>query len=161
MAAILETGRLLAEARAALGDDDWAALTARLPFGPAHARRLVRIGQCDWLRTHVCALPSDIETLDKLAAVSEEKRAELLARDAIHPAMARGDLDTFVKQEKRAAKERELGAATEAGKESWGHKKYNVIYADPPWRLEPYSRERGLNKAADNPSLTSVVCTAV
>ncbi len=35
-------------------------LAARLPFGPAHARRLVRIGNCFWLRTHVCALPSDI-----------------------------------------------------------------------------------------------------
>ncbi len=27
----------------------------------AHARRLVRIGNCVWLRTHVSALPSDIE----------------------------------------------------------------------------------------------------
>ncbi len=35
-------------------------LAARLRFGPAHARRLVRIGNWVWLRTHVCALPSDI-----------------------------------------------------------------------------------------------------
>jgi N6-adenosine-specific RNA methylase IME4 len=31
-----------------------------------------------------------------------------------------------------------------------------VIYADPPWRLEPYSRDTGLDRAADNhyPTMT-------
>lgn len=27
---------------------------------------------------------------------------------------------------------------------------YAVIYADPPWRFEPYSRETGMSRAADN-----------
>lgn len=27
---------------------------------------------------------------------------------------------------------------------------YDVIYADPPWRFEPYSRETGMDRAADN-----------
>ncbi len=42
---------------------DWlvTTLTERLPFGPAHARRLVWIRNCEWLRPHVGALPSDIE----------------------------------------------------------------------------------------------------
>ena len=31
-------------------------LAALLPFGPAHAGRLVRIWNCVWLRTHVSAL---------------------------------------------------------------------------------------------------------
>ena len=33
---------------------------------------------------------------------------------------------------------------------------YGVIYADPPWRFEPYSRETGLDRAADNhyPTMT-------
>ena len=152
--AILETGGLLAEARAALADDDWVALTARLPFGPAHARRLVRIGRCDWLRTHVCALPSDIETLDKLVALSDERRAELIADDAIHPAMARGALDTLVKQEARAAKERDLGASTRAANRAFGAASgfniYNVIYADPPWKEVVYSDATGRNKSPAN-----------
>lgn len=157
--AILEVSQLMFEAREVLGDDDWAALVVILPFGPAHARRLVRIGQCEWLRTHVCALPSDIEALDKIAALSTERRAELMGADIIHPGMARGDLDTLVKQEARAAKERDLGAATRTANSALAagfgggageNRRYNVLYVDPPWRFEPYSRTTGLNKAADN-----------
>ncbi|GAB4351425.1 MAG: hypothetical protein Kow0026_08480 [Oricola sp.] len=29
-------------------------------------------------------------------------------------------------------------------------RKFGVIYADPPWRYEPYSRETGLDRSADN-----------
>ena len=158
--AILETGALIFEARASLDDEAWAELCVRLPFGPQHARRLVRIGASDRLRTHVCALPSDIHTLNQLASLSEARFDALRAADAIHPGMARGDLDTLVKQETRAAKERDLGAATRAANEALSSRaaagqpgaqaKYNVIYADPPGRLEPYSRKSGLNKAADN-----------
>ena len=32
----------------------------------------------------------------------------------------------------------------------WPTKIHGVIYADPPWRFEPYSRETGLDRAADN-----------
>ena len=145
--AILETGALMCEARAALDDPAWAELCARLPFGPPHARRLVRIGVSDRLRTHVCALPSDIEALDKITALSDERFAAELAADRIHPGMSRGDLDTAVKQAARAARELDLAAATRAanaalaagsgGGGEGAHKKYNVIYADPPWRLEP------------------------
>lgn len=37
-----------------------------------------------------------------------------------------------------------------------GQKRYGVIYADPPWRFEPYSRETGMDRAADNhyPTMT-------
>ena len=33
---------------------------------------------------------------------------------------------------------------------------FGVIYADPPWRFEPYSRETGIDRAADNhyPTMT-------
>jgi hypothetical protein len=29
-------------------------------------------------------------------------------------------------------------------------KLYGVLYADPPWRFEPFSRETGMSRAADN-----------
>lgn len=34
--------------------------------------------------------------------------------------------------------------------------RYGVIYADPPWRFEPYSRDSGMDRAADNhyPTMT-------
>ena len=64
------------------------------------------------------------------------------------------------KKAKREAREQQLGeriagsnaeliAAGAAGK------RYGVIYADPEWRFEPYSRETGMDRAADNHYPTS------
>jgi N6-adenosine-specific RNA methylase IME4 len=53
---------------------------------------------------------------------------------------------TVIKREARAAKERELGAK----QTDLPQKKYGVIVADPEWRFEPYSRETGMDRAADN-----------
>jgi hypothetical protein len=51
------------------------------------------------------------------------------------------------KKQRRAARESELAAKQHA----LPNKKYGVIYADPEWRFEPYSRETGLDRAADIP----------
>lgn len=51
-------------------------------------------------------------------------------------------------QVRRAEREADLGAKLIAQADAT--KVYGVLYADPPWRLEPYSRETGLNRAADN-----------
>jgi hypothetical protein len=50
----------------------------------------------------------------------------------------------------RGAREEALAERTQAASVAIGSQLYAVIYADPPWRLEPWSRETGLNKAADN-----------
>lgn len=52
----------------------------------------------------------------------------------------------------RAKRERELGKRQLAMPE----KQYGLIYADPPWRFEPYSRKTGLDRSADNhyPTMT-------
>lgn len=62
-------------------------------------------------------------------------------------------LRTRKQQIRRSERERKLGDKIRA----IGSGIYGVIYADPPWRLEPYSRETGLNRAADNhyPTMTS------
>jgi len=61
-------------------------------------------------------------------------------------------LRTRIQQIRRGEREEALGAKIRA----FGDERYGVIYADPPWRLEPYSRETGLNRAADNhyPTMT-------
>jgi len=51
-----------------------------------------------------------------------------------------------VKRERRAERERELGATIMALPTA----RFGVIYADPPWRFEPWSRETGMDRAADN-----------
>lgn len=53
---------------------------------------------------------------------------------------------TTIKKGRREKREKDLGAKQRALPE----KKYGVIYADPEWRFEPYSRETGMDRAADN-----------
>lgn len=55
------------------------------------------------------------------------------------------------KAEKRAERERALAGRILALPD----KKYGVILADPEWRLEPWSRETGMDRAADNHYPTS------
>ena len=55
------------------------------------------------------------------------------------------------KAEKRAERERALAERISALPD----KKYGVILADPEWRLEPWSRETGMDRAADNHYPTS------
>jgi N6-adenosine-specific RNA methylase IME4 len=61
------------------------------------------------------------------------------------------------KKEHRANRERELGAK----QTSLPDKRYGVIYADPEWRFKVYSRETGMDRAADNhypTSETDAIC---
>jgi N6-adenosine-specific RNA methylase IME4 len=55
------------------------------------------------------------------------------------------------KKARRARLEAELGARQRALPD----KRYGVIYADPPWRFEPYSRVTGMDRAAENHYPTS------
>ena len=95
----------------------------------------------------------------KAAALSEDKfeasvaRAKRIAvaatvndREVIRAARVEAQ---HKKRQRREARERELAAATEAASKALGEKVYAVIYADPAWRFEPYSRETS-NCTADN-----------
>ncbi len=101
----------------------------------------------------------------KLAAVPEQ---EFQARiDAWRGEMAAGqtrvtmDLmrigDAEQKKQQRENKERVLGALQLA----LPNERFGVILADPEWRFEPYSRDSGMDRAADNhypTSETDVIC---
>ena len=56
----------------------------------------------------------------------------------------------------RQAKEAALADTIRTETARLGEKRYGVICADPPWRFEPYSRETGMDRAADNhyPTMT-------
>jgi N6-adenosine-specific RNA methylase IME4 len=56
------------------------------------------------------------------------------------------DEKTAEKKERRAGREADLGAKQRALPD----KRYGVIYADPEWRFEPYSRETGMDRAPEN-----------
>jgi N6-adenosine-specific RNA methylase IME4 len=57
------------------------------------------------------------------------------------------------KKERRAQLEAELGARQRALPD----RRYGVIYADPPWRFQPWSRETGMDRAAENHYPTSLL----
>jgi N6-adenosine-specific RNA methylase IME4 len=60
---------------------------------------------------------------------------------------------TIEKKERRARREAELGKRQRALPD----KRFGVIYADPPWRFEPFSRITGMDRAADNHYPTSTL----
>ena len=93
------------------------------------------------------------DELDALVKLPKAKQRELIGRaKGGHKVSAK----TTLKQVKREEREAELAKRTELASQAIGHRRYGVLYADPPWRFEPYSRETGLNRAADNhyPTMT-------
>jgi len=67
------------------------------------------------------------------------------------------DITAVDKKERRAAREAELAAKIV----SLPQARFGVIVADPEWRFEPYSRDTGMDRAADNhypTSATDAIC---
>lgn len=107
-------------------------------------------------------------TLNKVARTSLDKGEELdalaklapEARDALVEKAAQGadvSAKTELKKQVRINKEKLLAGMQRA----LPNKRYGVIYADPEWRFEVYSRETGLDKSADThypTSTTEEIC---
>lgn len=91
----------------------------------------------------------------EVAGLPEDEADEILAQ-AARQALSTGNpppvnqIRQIVKARRRRQREEVLGAATTAVSKVIGRKLYGVIYADPPWRFEPRSRETGMDRAADN-----------
>jgi N6-adenosine-specific RNA methylase IME4 len=98
------------------------------------------------------------------AALSDDEFAEVIsgmcARMASGKAIIVDPVDAARqgdKKDQRAVRERDLAAKQEA----LPNKRYGVIYADPEWRFEVYSRDTGMDRAADNhypTSITDAIC---
>jgi hypothetical protein len=89
----------------------------------------------------------------KLGALSEYEFEEAVttAREAIGR-VVKDAIRADDKKERRADRERELAAKQMALPDM----RYGVIVADPEWKFEPWSRETGMDRAADNHYPTSV-----
>lgn len=92
------------------------------------------------------------EELDALASLNDanpEAALDLMKRaEAGEKVSAKVEL----KKQKRKAKETALAAKQHALPDA----RFGVILADPEWRFEPWSRESGMDRAADNHYPTSV-----
>ena len=93
-------------------------------------------------------------SLDKGDEVDALIKLPADARDALIKRAKAGEkvsARTVAKKVTREQRERDLGAKIVA----LPQKKYGVILADPEWRFEPWSRETGMDRAADNHYPTS------
>jgi N6-adenosine-specific RNA methylase IME4 len=111
--------------------------------------------------------PSTVEgvlTLQDLG-ISEKQSADWqdlasLPKEQIQAALAKPTIPTtnsLLKGPRRQQREKDLAEKTRKAITVLNTGKvYNVIYADPPWRFEPYSRNTGMDRAADNhyPTMT-------
>jgi hypothetical protein len=93
----------------------------------------------------------------QVAALPVKQREHYLATaDEVTTAGLLKTVKQESKQQRRAERESELAERTRAAAARVGTRLYGVIYADPPWRFEPYSRATGMDRAADNhyPTMT-------
>jgi N6-adenosine-specific RNA methylase IME4 len=144
---------------AAMSDDAFTKIAGRLLTG---VRDLVDWGVAEGhtteqkLRFTVAARRETAAKLIK-AGMSQRQAAKVLGvkhttiqRDLAHNVPATGT-QRASKAERRAQRELELAVKQVA----LPNKRYGVIVADPEWRFEPYSRETGMDRAADNHYPTS------
>ncbi|TAK50258.1 MAG: hypothetical protein EPO23_03365 [Xanthobacteraceae bacterium] len=88
------------------------------------------------------------EELDALTKLSPERRDRLVEKAA---AGEKVSACHEVKKERRDSREKVLAAVQLAMPD----RRYGVILADPEWRFEVYSRDTGMDRAADNHYPTS------
>jgi N6-adenosine-specific RNA methylase IME4 len=90
------------------------------------------------------------DELDALASQPPDRRNRPAAKAA---SGERVSAKIELKKAKRTDRERELGAKQRALPDQ----KFGVIYADPEWQFDPWSRETGMDRAADNHYPTSTL----
>lgn len=136
--AIIETGRLLQQAKDDLGHGQWLKMLDGISFHKRKAQRLMEIAADERFSNAsiLTLLPDEWTSCHALHKIECDvpKLLEYLQQPQL------------VKAEKRASKEFLLGAKQRA----LPKQRHGVIVCDPPWRYEPYSRETGMDRAADN-----------
>src|ERR1700721_2968960 len=155
---ILETGHLLIAAKEALEHGEFGRMIeSDLPFKANTAQRLMAISRDEWISNpaHAPLLPPVWSTLYEMTKLDHEQLDKAAADGVIRREMERREITQRVKKAKRTERERDLGEKQTALPE----KKYGVVVADPEWKFEPWSRETGMDRAADNHYPTS--CTEV
>lgn len=155
---VIRAGQLLNEAKAALPHGEYLQMVENaLPFKARTAQRLMAIAQDERITnaTHATLLPQHWTTLYDLTQLDDTEFEAKITDGTIHPEMQRRDVAQSIKRKHRDLKEKLLGEF----QASLPNKKFNVIVADPEWRFEPWSRDTGMDRAADNHYPTS--CTEV
>ena len=154
-----------------LGDAEWALWSDREIAGRVHvshtfvAKLRGLTGNVASERTfqsrHGTVASMDTSAIGRRAAAVATIRS--LPVEALYQVTAEQHrLKQAAKKAKREAREQQLGEKIAGGNAAIAAagaagKRYGVIYADPEWRFEPWSRETGMDRAADNHYPTSPV----
>jgi len=116
-------------------------------------RRIARAAKVDHktvgaVRTKLEAT-GEIPQLKETVGADGKKRAVMAAADRAEERAVKQQ----AKAERRASREADLARKITA----LPSKRYGLLLADPPWRFEPWSRETGMDRAADNhyPTMTA------
>jgi N6-adenosine-specific RNA methylase IME4 len=91
-----------------------------------------------------------VSTGAQAARLAPKQQLEIAERSTAGEANA---VRAVIKKEVRAVRESELGAKQAALPDA----KFGVIVADPEWQFEPWSRQTGMDRAADNHYPTSIL----
>lgn len=125
--------------------------------GPGRGKT-IRAGAKSLSGRMALSIPKDTRSrLGKLADQSDAaikataKKLRQQGKDATPTAVVR-ELTQGDKKTKRSKRERELAAVQHALPD----RRFGVIVADPEWQFEPWSRDTGMDRAADNHYPTSV-----
>src|SRR5829696_9050827 len=116
-------------------------------------RRIARAAKVD--HKTVGAVGTKLEATGEIPQLKEtvgadgKKRAVMAAADRAEERAVKQQ----AKAERRASREADLARKITA----LPSKRYGLLFADPPWRFEPWSRETGMDRAADNhyPTMTA------
>ncbi len=158
--AFIEAGRLLCAAKAALDHGEFQSMVeTQLPFKLRKAEMLMAVHRDQRLvNPRICTiLPNELRTLYDITRLDDDGLQRRISDGTIKPDMERSAIAGIVKAERRANREATLGGMQAAANLKLPSKRYGVILADPPWRFEPYSRETGMDRAADNHYPTSSI----
>ncbi len=151
---IIEAGRLLTEARHAIGHGNWQEMCEKeLPFTPRTAQMLMAIAKDPRLTNpkRVSLLPPNWGTLYELTKLEDDQFEAKVEDGTIRPDMERRDISQSMKAERRATREQTLGKTQSMLP---GHK-FGVVVADPEWSFTQWSKKTGMDRAADNHYPTS------
>lgn len=151
--AIIETGRLIAEAKEAMEHGSFLAMVQeQLPFGPRTAQRLMAIAGDIRLQDATLAshLPASWDTIYTISTLDDATLEARITDGTINPEMGRAELSTAIKQQKRNSWEKVYAGLLLAAPT----RKYGVIVEDFEWDFITRS-DAGKDRAAANHYPTS------
>ncbi len=153
VAGIIETGRLLVEAKAspALPHGQFEAMVeADLSFGARTGQMLMRIAHDQRITNtkHVSYLPPYWGTLHALTKLEDEQFSNGITAKTIHPEMQRSDVARLRAGGWEPPPPTSHDTCTVTDFNSLIGKQFGVIYADPPWSFKVYSG-KGKRRSAE------------